>query len=74
MWVLNYSAHGSKPDGIDIGLYGTGFFGAISSVAAIGTGTMKAAVDDEIDTKLREVQAGRTRVTVPSSNPATVML
>jgi hypothetical protein len=58
VWVLNYSTQGSTPDEIDVGLYATGFFGSIASVAAIGTAVIKAAVDDDIDTKLREVQAG----------------
>jgi hypothetical protein len=58
VWVLNYSTQGSTPDGIDIGLYAMGFAGATASVAAIGVGVVKAAVDDDIDTKLREVIAG----------------
>ena len=56
VWVLNYTAQGSNPDRVDIGLYAMGFFGATTSVAAIGTGVVKAAVDDRIDAKLREVR------------------
>lgn len=58
VWALNYSAQGSTPDKTDVALYATGFFGTLASAGAITTGLVKAAVDDEIDTKLREVQAG----------------
>jgi hypothetical protein len=58
VWALNYTTEGAAPDGFDAGLYAMSFFGSIASVAAIGTGVMKAVVDDDIDRKLREVQAG----------------
>ena len=58
VWVLNYSTQGSTPDKVDVGLYATGFFGATASVAAIGVGIVKAAVDDDMDTRLREIQVG----------------
>ena len=58
VWVLNYQTKGTTPDEIDAGLYVMGFFGTLASGAAITTGLVKAAVDDDIDTKLREVQAG----------------
>ncbi len=57
VWALNYASSGSKPGEVDVGLYAMGLFGSIASVAAIVTGTMKAVVDDDIDRKLREVQA-----------------
>ena len=69
VWVLNYSAQGSKPDAIDVGLYATGFLGSIGSVAAISTGIIKAVVDDDVDNRLREVQNGedpRYRVFIKS--------
>lgn len=69
VWVLNYSTQGSKPDEIDVGLYATGFFGSIASVAAIGTGIVKAVVDDDIDTRLREVQAGEEAKYSPFIKP-----
>lgn len=58
VWVLNYSTQGTTPDEIDAGLYAAGFFGVVASVGAITTGVVKAVVDDDIDTKLREIQAG----------------
>jgi len=57
VWALNYSTKGSTPDGIDIGLYATGFAGALASVAAIGTGILKAVIDDDIDEKLKQVMS-----------------
>jgi hypothetical protein len=56
VWVLNYADKGSIPDKLDAGLYGMGFLGSIASVAAISVGTVKAIVDDDIDTRLRDVQ------------------
>ena len=58
VWVLNYSAQGSTPDKIDVGLYVTGFFGTLASAGTITTSLVKAVVDDDIDTKLREIQSG----------------
>lgn len=58
VWVLNYSAQDSTPDKTDFALYTLGFLGTVASVAAIGTGAIKAVVDDDIDTKLRTVRAG----------------
>lgn len=55
VWVLNYATQGSTPDAIDVGIFGSGF---ISGPGAIFTGLVKAAVDDDIDKKLREVKAG----------------
>lgn len=57
VWVLNYSTQGTTPDKVDAGLFAMGFFGSVASVAAIGTGVVKAVVDDDIDRKLGEVQA-----------------
>jgi len=57
VWVLNYSTQGTTPDEIDAGLFVAGFFGTVASVGTITTGLVKAVVDDDIDTKLREVQA-----------------
>jgi len=58
VWVLNYSANGSTPDKVDVGLYATGFFGTLAASGAVVTGTVKAVVDDDMDTRLREIQAG----------------
>ena len=63
-----------------------GFFGALASVATISTGVVKAVVDDDdMDRKLREVQAGedpkyrpfikpcyRYAVTPPQINATTI--
>ena len=56
VWVLNYSTQDAVPDEVDVGLYAMGFFGGVASVAAIGTGIIKALVDDDIDRKLAEIQ------------------
>lgn len=56
VWLLNYAANGKKPDNIDIGLYATGFAGTLASAGAIGTGVVKAIVDDDIDWKLKQVR------------------
>lgn len=58
VWALNYSSQGTTPDKVDAGLFAMGFFGSLASVVGISTGIIKAVVDDDIDRKLREVQAG----------------
>ena len=69
LWAINYSEHGNKPDGIDAGLYATGFLGAFCSPAAIAVGTVKAIVDDDIDANLRQVQAGEDQLYRPFIKP-----
>ncbi|MDH5409146.1 MAG: hypothetical protein OEY00_11105 [Gammaproteobacteria bacterium] len=56
IWVYNYSTKGSTPDKIDYGIYGMGFFGALSSAAAIPVGIVKALVDDDTGNKLRLIR------------------
>lgn len=53
-WALNYAADGSKPNAVDIGIWASGF---LSAPAAIVSGFLKAAVDDDINRKLALVQA-----------------
>lgn len=69
VWVLNYSTQGTTPDEIDVGLYAAGFFGVLASAGAITTGVIKAVVDDDIDTKLREVQASEQSTYQPFIKP-----
>jgi hypothetical protein len=53
-WTLNYVADGSKPSAVDLGIWASGF---LSAPAAIVTGFLKAAVDDDINRKLALIQA-----------------
>ncbi|GAB1260589.1 hypothetical protein [Aurantivibrio plasticivorans] len=52
-WALNYASDGSKPGAVDALIYGSGF---LSTPAAIATGVLKAAVDDDLNAKLSEVK------------------
>lgn len=53
-WAVNNAVNGSKPNGVDIGVWLSGF---ISAPASIVTGTVKALVDDDIDRKLQRVRS-----------------
>lgn len=57
IWAYNYGTSGSTPDAIDLSLYGLGFLGSFAGVAAIGTGIVKAFVDDDIAQKLEQIKA-----------------
>ncbi len=48
VWVLNYSADGSKPSGVDAGIYASGFLSAGASVAV---SLMKSVLDDDLQRK-----------------------
>lgn len=54
VWVLNYSTQGSTPDKTDMAIWATGF---ISAGASIAVGLVKAVVDDDMDTRVREIQS-----------------
>jgi len=58
VWVLNYAAQRKTPDGVDVGLYIFAFTSSLAAPAAITTGLVKSAVDDDTARKLREVQSG----------------
>lgn len=53
-WALNNAVNGSTPNGVDIGIWLSGFF---SGPASIATGTIKSLVDDDIDRKLQQVRS-----------------
>jgi len=57
VWTLNYISQGRTPDTVDVSLYAVGFAGVIGSAAAIGTGVVKAVVDDDMNKRLRQAQA-----------------
>jgi hypothetical protein len=53
VWALNYAVNGKKPDNVDLGLYGVGLMGGSAGPAAIATGIVKAAVDDDMEHRLK---------------------
>lgn len=57
VWALNYAANGKKPDKMDVGISGMGLLGGAAGPAAIGTGVVKALVDDDMDTRLKAARS-----------------
>jgi hypothetical protein len=53
VWALNYAVNGKTPDNVDVSLFGVGLMGGSAGPAAILTGLVKAAVDDDMENRLK---------------------
>lgn len=58
VWAANYAVNGNAPDKTDVGLFGVGLLGGAAAPASITTGLVKAAVDDDMDQRLKIIQSG----------------